>query len=1382
MRAQLVIENFPLQPKYAIFPGQFLILGRGQNADVVLDNDNIVSRLHCKFFYREGKYWLEDLGSRNHSYVNRKRILRKVLRNGDLIQIGSYKIRFYLIDDIDDAGKVGQDDIFLLKRSDKLTARIVVKLGLLTREQVKRALKKQEQLAIEGPYYPLEEILLQEDYLNADQVKSIHNYRHQVTLQIPNYIIAELIGMGGMGSIYRARSTKSNNWVAIKIFDVQYQKLQAQLEQQFRREAQVMLQLHSPHIVKGLEFGETQKHIYIVMEYVDGISLQEEIREQGGRLLANRALEIIIQVAKALDHAHEKGLVHRDIKPENILLTGDKVVKLCDFGLVKHTGLQENSENPVLGTVAYMSPEQIRAQENIDIRSDIYSLGAVFYRMVFGKIPFSGDNRQIRQQHLLQPLVFPNDGQHFQKMELARIIRKMMSKGVNERYQNPAELYKELEVFYNRSLERDFMGTEESPTAALQETHKISPGAKFKNYRLLWKAIVILALGTLILLGLWWRNPPQNPQAYNKIVQTLEKQNYEEAERLSRIFLHNYPQHKLTEKIKVKLQELIYRKALKAFRHGKILQMKAFCQDIFNQPGNSPVAQQARQLLVKAKKQESLQQQLAAFSETLSKIDALLANEQVLAAQKLLENIQPKLPQQQLAWHKRQRQISQLQLQARLQNYRYYPAQQLKQIPIASTLKSTTKIDKLLLSNERTHAKVPTPGIFLVPVKKYVHCLNAISGKIRWSRLLDGEQIFWLFLNRDQVVGESDKADQVLLGSRQGQIVELIVVDSGRPIWQTQLPAPASSPPAWCGRMAIIACQNKYCYCLDGSSGVILGGFATKGIVGNPPVSDESSSVLFLADASNVYGFHTHSKKLNVYFPHATSEQPLGVLCGTGYICIITSGIGKIDIRFYFHEYGLHSQLEESHSLMVPGKILSKPVIQCGYLVVVSDQYWGKCFFRRLTNRQPPSLALFPNNGIRFANLLPDGEQMLTGGEDIRLYSSTQGKLLWQYQARNMRRIIPGSPCIPWQRVNDLYFISTSKGESYWATSIRIDSSRAKLQWRRRMGLTIASAPAVVDNDLMWLTTNGGSIMRLQLAPHNSVPRYQTLSGHPFANITTHLVALPTKRRLITVRSKGRSQKLHITKGAKVKGWKLRSSFSHLGAGVAQGLERMLFVADGSKLKLFSVRSGKQLCQWQPADGKQFSTAPVYFKGSIFIGNSNGNCYRLQLVRRKGHLAFRKSWAFFTAGSVFSKPYVTNASLYFGATDGKFYALSTAEGQQQWSYPARSAIYCSPLAVQQRIYFGTENGRLYALSLRSGKLLWQQQHSGAIRATPLYRHGRIYIVTTRGLIIALNWQTGDKIWQRQLPAQVDNIAFIIANRLYIGADDGFLYIVNLAHR
>lgn len=205
----------------------------------------------------------------------------------------------------------------------------------------------------------------------------------------PSLEITELLGVGGMGAVYKARQDRLDRVVALKILPQEFAH-DVKFALRFTREARTLARLSHPNIVSVYEFGNVEDTYYFLMEFVDGPTLREVVR--AGHLAPEHALMIVPHLCDALQFAHDKGVIHRDIKPENILMATDGSVKIADFGLSRIVGHENQPTNltrthQVMGTPRYMAPEQLEGARGVDHRADIYSLGVVFYEMLTGELP-----------------------------------------------------------------------------------------------------------------------------------------------------------------------------------------------------------------------------------------------------------------------------------------------------------------------------------------------------------------------------------------------------------------------------------------------------------------------------------------------------------------------------------------------------------------------------------------------------------------------------------------------------------------------------------------------------------------------------------------------------------------------------------------------------------------------------------------------------------------------------------------------------------------------------------------------------------------------------------------------------------------------------------
>jgi serine/threonine-protein kinase len=321
----------------------------------------------------------------------------------------------------------------------------LVSRGLLTREEVQAA-----RGAGDGP--PGAEALLvrfvQTGLLTAGQAKRARKeLAAMVGQQIPGYQLLEKLGQGSHGVVYKAKQLSMDRLVAVKVLHPKY-AANATLLAQLTREARVAAKLSHNNIIQAIDVGSAGPLHYFVMELVEGKTIRDEL--EAGKVYEEReAVEIVVQVAQALAHAARRGLVHRDVKPGNIVLTREGIAKLADLGMARTAAddaeLRRKERGLTIGTPYYISPEQVRAEEDIDSRADLYSLGATLYHMVTGRPPFEGSSDLVFEKHLNEALTPPDHINDKLSGGLGEVCELMMAKDRDERYKTPDDAVIDLE-------------------------------------------------------------------------------------------------------------------------------------------------------------------------------------------------------------------------------------------------------------------------------------------------------------------------------------------------------------------------------------------------------------------------------------------------------------------------------------------------------------------------------------------------------------------------------------------------------------------------------------------------------------------------------------------------------------------------------------------------------------------------------------------------------------------------------------------------------------------------------------------------------------------------------------------------------------------------
>ncbi|OGV53434.1 MAG: hypothetical protein A2X49_04340 [Lentisphaerae bacterium GWF2_52_8] len=348
-----------------------------------------------------------------------------------------------------------------------------------------------------------------------------------VPSQIGPCKIEGVIGMGGMGRVYRSTHPTLGLPVAVKVLHPEFAS-QSSFTEHFIRTARLSAKLDHPNIVRIYDCGEDKGQVYLIMEYVSGGTAQD-LLDEWGCLEPGAVVEIGIAVCNALAEAEKCGIVHRDIKPDNIMRSGEGGFKLSDLGLAHRISRDEKrpapqaqpvkSEDKTLGTPHYMAPEQAIAPEESDLRADIYSLGVTLYQLSTGQLPFSGkDHAELRRHHAEDTPAIPSDINPRIPAKLDQIILRSMAKDPAGRYQSPREMCAELECLRSKSATGDYLNavspqskpgkTQEKPSSAFRP--ELSVSAPPKSQLLSWSMMLSLFAAVLASSLIWiWKAEPK---------------------------------------------------------------------------------------------------------------------------------------------------------------------------------------------------------------------------------------------------------------------------------------------------------------------------------------------------------------------------------------------------------------------------------------------------------------------------------------------------------------------------------------------------------------------------------------------------------------------------------------------------------------------------------------------------------------------------------------------------------------------------------------------------------------------------------------------------------------------------------------------------------
>ena len=335
---------------------------------------------------------------------------------------------------------------------DTEVGKVVVELGLATRTEIDFCREQQKQ-ASDPNQRSLADLLVENSFITVNQVKRIRSrLEEQKSSQIPGYHLQSLLGKGAMARVYKAKQLSLDRTVAIKVLPKRMSE-NPEFVERFYKEGRAAARLSHNNIVQAIDVGSTPEDFhFFVMEYVEGKTLYDLMQPppvgEGRAFSEAEALDITIQMAEALAHAHRRGLIHRDVKPKNIILTPQGVAKLTDLGLAREKddkAAAESEAGKAYGTPYYISPEQIRGEVDIDFRADIYSLGATMYHLVTGQPPFDGDTPSaVMHKHLKQPLVPPDHLNTALSAGIGEIIEVAMAKNRDDRYPSTEDLLEDL--------------------------------------------------------------------------------------------------------------------------------------------------------------------------------------------------------------------------------------------------------------------------------------------------------------------------------------------------------------------------------------------------------------------------------------------------------------------------------------------------------------------------------------------------------------------------------------------------------------------------------------------------------------------------------------------------------------------------------------------------------------------------------------------------------------------------------------------------------------------------------------------------------------------------------------------------------------------------
>ncbi len=332
---------------------------------------------------------------------------------------------------------------------------LAVRNGLLTQEQLDACRDQQLASTNLGQNLTLKQIVLDKQLMSEADVARVERAQAQLTqdrerkegLKFKGYEIISSLGEGGLGSVFKARQVSMNRLVALKVLHLQW-LTDDEFRKRFVLEARIVGKLSHQNLIQVYDVGKEGDYYNFSMEYVDGRTVEDLVKDSPRHQMEiSRAVDLTIQVVRAINYYKDFDIVHRDIKPSNVMVTRGGLVKLGDFGFVKSRLDKElGYEGMVLGTPDYIAPEQAMGKEDVDYRADVYSLGATFYHMLTGRPMYNGTPSRVMLAHTREPMPDPRQYRPGLSDDVIAVLKRMLAKDPNQRYSDLNSLFVDLEA------------------------------------------------------------------------------------------------------------------------------------------------------------------------------------------------------------------------------------------------------------------------------------------------------------------------------------------------------------------------------------------------------------------------------------------------------------------------------------------------------------------------------------------------------------------------------------------------------------------------------------------------------------------------------------------------------------------------------------------------------------------------------------------------------------------------------------------------------------------------------------------------------------------------------------------------------------------------
>jgi serine/threonine protein kinase len=400
--------------------------------------------------------------------------------------------------------------------------KIIVEQGLADSSEVRSSINRWQGLGKDASDDSLIQVLIDDGIATSHQLDKVRSQAEQQrsVQQIPGYQLLDKLGAGAMAVVFKAKQLSLDREVALKVLPKKFMT-DPQFVDRFYAEGRAAAKLNHPNIVQAIDVGHAGDFHYFVMEFVEGYTVFDRI-DQKGPYGEAEAIRVVTQISEALQHAQEKGLIHRDVKPRNIMIANTGIAKLADMGLARQVDDDEMAQverGKAVGTPYYISPEQIRGLGDVDYRADIYGLGATFYHMIVGRVPFEGANPSaVMHKHLKEELVPPDHIREDISSGICEVIELMMAKDRNQRYKDWSDVLEDLNAIshgetpmYAQRTAVDLSGMGEAIEggsdgrgggATLVEANQFAAGPTMLEQPMFWLAAGSVLLNAIFLVFL----------------------------------------------------------------------------------------------------------------------------------------------------------------------------------------------------------------------------------------------------------------------------------------------------------------------------------------------------------------------------------------------------------------------------------------------------------------------------------------------------------------------------------------------------------------------------------------------------------------------------------------------------------------------------------------------------------------------------------------------------------------------------------------------------------------------------------------------------------------------------------------------------------------